>query len=188
MIIDCDPLQDSVALDVKHCPPAASLTELANLLALTSSMVERVEEHPRVQAHLARGPLRLPAPWTSRAQRVGGLLALTGMAVFVLGVGVGLLTSSASRIPNRINPFMTSKAFNSTNAPYISYPLPAKPFADQATAPCHRYEVELNKGCWLMLDQRPPCEKDIFLEHQGKCYVPAAKRVRIPQAFEPSAP
>ncbi len=64
----------------------------------------------------------------------------------------------------------------------ISYPLPAKPFSDQAKAPCklNRSEVELNGGCWLELAKRPPCGED-FAEYQGKCYVPVSARSRKPR-------
>ena len=64
----------------------------------------------------------------------------------------------------------------------IAYPLPAKPFSDQAKAPCkpNRSEVEINGGCWLALEKRPPCGED-FAEYQGKCYVPVSARSRKPR-------
>jgi hypothetical protein len=197
--ISFDPEQDSVTLDVEQAPAAAQVTELANLLVLMTAAVERVEENARVQAHLARGPVILPEPWTSRAHRMWRVPALAGVAMFVLGLGVGLSVASGPPLWNGTPPGMDSEPFSLANAPYlfalgesdagtIAYPLPAKPFAEQATTPCKRYEVDLNGGCWLALDQRPPCEKDVHLEYQGKCYVPVAKRTRPRQAVEPSGP
>ncbi|MET0406248.1 MAG: hypothetical protein ABW123_27770, partial [Cystobacter sp.] len=79
------PGRDAVALEVMRAPASAPLSELVNLLVLATAMVERVEEHPRVQAHLARGAVAAWGPWRLRARRV-----TVGLAVFVLGVGLGL--------------------------------------------------------------------------------------------------
>ncbi|MET0404963.1 MAG: hypothetical protein ABW123_21285 [Cystobacter sp.] len=124
--------------------------------------------------------------------------ALAGMLVFALGLGVGRSTLSAHLPEEDKASHLDSQRFTQTNAPYlpnawatearaIAYPLPARPFLDQAVAPCSRSEVELTGGCWFALEQRPPCEKDIFLEHQGKCYVPSpkTKRLRPPQSVAP---
>lgn len=198
--LSCDPTRDdAVALDVERSPPDASLPELANLLVLMSASVERVEDDERVHAHLTSGPVS--APEYPRADWRWSRAALAGMAVFVLGLGVGrsVLSTHLTEAAEAVD--LDSQTLAQTSAPYlpgtwttdagiIAYPLPARPFLDQAVAPCSRPDVEFNKGCWLELAQRPPCEKDIFLEHQGKCYVPSPKlkRPRPPQAVEPSGP
>ncbi|WP_395819369.1 hypothetical protein [Archangium minus] len=64
-----------------------------------------------------------------------------------------------------------------SSAADITYPLPAKPFGNQAKAPCKpkKGEVEINGGCWVELAKRPPCYDD-QAEYQGKCYLPVAER------------
>ncbi|HYO57916.1 hypothetical protein [Archangium sp.] len=73
------------------------------------------------------------------------------------------------------------------NPSAITYPLPAKPFRNQAKAPClpRKGEVEINGGCWVELAKRPPCYDD-QAEHQGKCYMPVAERPKPePNAVQP---
>jgi hypothetical protein len=196
--ISCDPEEDSVTLDVKRAPAAARLVELANLLVLMAAAVERVEENARVQAHLARGPVILPEPWSSRARRVWSAPALAGVAMFALGLGVGMSVARGPLLSDETVPGMDSQTFTLAGAQHlpvsdesdagtIAYPLPAKPLVDQATAPCNtrRFEVDINGGCWVELAHRPPCLEDVHAEYQGKCYLPVAKRTRLPQAVAP---
>ena len=73
------------------------------------------------------------------------------------------------------------------NSSNITYPLPAKPFGNQAKAPCkpRKGEVEINGGCWVELAKRPPCYDD-QAEYQGKCYLPVAERPKPqPSAIQP---
>lgn len=73
------------------------------------------------------------------------------------------------------------------NSSGITYPLPAKPFGNQAKAPCkpRKGEVEINGGCWVALEKRPPCYDD-QAEYQGKCYLPVAERPKPqPSAIQP---
>jgi hypothetical protein len=68
----------------------------------------------------------------------------------------------------------------------LTYPLPAKPFRNQAVPPCetNKGAVEIKGGCWVALEQKPPCFSD-QAEYQGKCYLPVAKPQRLPQSAEP---
>ncbi|HEX5745014.1 MAG TPA: hypothetical protein VFZ09_02160 [Archangium sp.] len=69
----------------------------------------------------------------------------------------------------------------------ITYPIPKKPFRNQAKVPClpRKGEVEINGGCWIELAKRPPCFED-QAEHQGKCYMPVAERPKPePSAIQP---
>jgi anti-sigma-K factor RskA len=73
------------------------------------------------------------------------------------------------------------------NSSGITYPLPTKPFGNQAKAPCkpRKGEVEINGGCWVELAKRPPCYDD-QAEYQGKCYLPVAERPKPqPSAIQP---
>ncbi|AKJ03478.1 Hypothetical protein AA314_05104 [Archangium gephyra] len=78
-----------------------------------------------------------------------------------------------------------------SGVPTITYPLPVRPFSDQAKAPCFPKsgEVEINGGCWVELAKRPPCYDD-QAEHQGKCYMPVSaksheKKRREPHSVQP---
>ncbi|EPX60835.1 hypothetical protein D187_001486 [Cystobacter fuscus DSM 2262] len=197
--ISCDPKEDSVTLEVKQAPAAAQLMELANLLVLMTAAVGRVEDNAQVQAHLARGPVTLAGPWSSRARWSWSVPALASVAVFALGLGVGLSIARESPLPNETVAGMASKTVTLTNAPYviassgsdagiIAYPMPAGPFANQEPTPCkaQRGEVAINGGCWIEVAQRPPCLADTHAEYQGRCYLPVAKRARLPQSVEPS--
>ncbi|OJH36618.1 hypothetical protein [Cystobacter ferrugineus] len=46
----------SVSLRVDEAPPSVRATELADILVLTDAAVRRVEDNPRLSAHLASGP------------------------------------------------------------------------------------------------------------------------------------
>jgi hypothetical protein len=68
----------------------------------------------------------------------------------------------------------------------FAYPLPEKPVRNQATAPCSTKtgEVEINKGCWVALEKKPPCFGN-QAEYQGKCYLPVRKPEALPQSASP---
>jgi hypothetical protein len=68
----------------------------------------------------------------------------------------------------------------------LAYPLPSRPFRNQAKAPCkpREGEVEISGGCWVALEKRPPCFEN-QAEYQGKCYLPVSLRSREPQALQP---
>ncbi|MET0400754.1 MAG: hypothetical protein ABW123_00060, partial [Cystobacter sp.] len=69
----------------------------------------------------------------------------------------------------------------------FAYPLPSKPFSNQAAAPCYPEvdEVEINGGCWVALDRRPPC-RELQAEYKDKCYLPVTKsRTRPAQSVQP---
>jgi hypothetical protein len=73
----------------------------------------------------------------------------------------------------------------------VAYPL-ARPFIDQAKAPCkpREGEVEIHGGCWVALEKHPPCF-DNQAEHGGKCYLPVSARSRVqpePQSFHGGYP
>ncbi len=41
----------------------------------------------------------------------------------------------------------------------------------------HEGEVEINGGCWVALEKRPPCFNS-QAEYKGKCYLPVSARSR----------
>ncbi|ATB34615.1 hypothetical protein CYFUS_000022 [Cystobacter fuscus] len=180
----------SVSLRVDEAPPSARATELADILVLTDAAVRRVEDNPRLSAHLASG--RPPRPWCTRL-----MPALAGLASVSLSFGVWLYATSDSRC-QPLAPVVVSEAPSEADAPLLSnsespvprtlaYPLPAKPFRNQAAAPCKPQvdEVEINGGCWLAVKRSPPC-LDVQAEYQGTCYVPVSKdRGRPPQSAQP---
>ena len=188
--LSCEPKQPSVTLEVEQAPASAQVTELASILVLMSAAVERVEDNPQVQAHLARGRVSPRKRWGPRA--------IAALAVLALGLGVW---SHLASNPERLEPTSSGMDFrrpsradapglidtDDSQAAPIAYPLPWEPFRNQAKAPCRTRsgEVEINGGCWVALERRPPCT-DIQAEYQGKCYMPVSKdRGRPPQSVDP---
>ncbi|EPX58289.1 hypothetical protein D187_004045 [Cystobacter fuscus DSM 2262] len=72
----------------------------------------------------------------------------------------------------------------------IAYPLPEKPWTKQAVPPCetNKGEVEINKGCWVALEKKPPCFSN-QAEYQGKCcdgpHVPPVGSILPPMSPPP---
>jgi len=181
----------AVTIRVDEAPPAARAAELANLLVLADASARRVEDSDPWQAHIASGPMR--SPWRSRHMH-----SLAGLAGLFLGLGPWPSWQGGSIYPPLTAVVMASEAGAEKNAPLLTeskppipdalaYPLPSKPFKDQAAAPCQPklFEEEINGGCWLALKRKPPC-LNVHAEHQGTCYLPISKnRGRPPQAAEP---
>jgi hypothetical protein len=190
--LSCRPTPPSVSLRVDQAPKSGSMKELANILVLMSSAVEHVEDNPQVKTHLSARPGR--PSWRSQ-----GLLAAATFAVLaLLGLGTGLFLAGEPGLlmppaPGEVSgirsevqaPLLTDSA---PRAPMtLAYPMPKKPFQDQAITPCkpELWEEEINKGCWLELGRRPPC-LDVHAEYRGKCYLPVSKdRGRPPQSALP---
>ena len=194
-----------VALEVEQAPASGRLTTLLELLDLLTCAVERMERSEEARAHLTREPVRLWARWVGRWRRLPRSshrrgLAVAAFAVLCLGVafwlnlpaglrgpqdelhaahGVAVEADAPARAPALIQADDPSPSV-------ITYPLPARPFVDQAKAPCkpRRGEVEINSGCWVALEKRPPCYDD-QAEYQGKCYMPVAERKPVPRSLQP---
>ncbi|EPX63376.1 hypothetical protein D187_005782 [Cystobacter fuscus DSM 2262] len=191
----CQPTPPSVTIRPEQAPTGVPLTELADILALASASVQAVEDSPQVQSHLSAPPEH-PAPLPPSPSR--GMLAAAGLALLALGLGTGLFLARTHEHPPSPSPVELSDIRSEVKAPLLSdtappapatlaYPLPKKPFKDQAIAPCkpELWEEEINKGCWIQLGRRPPC-LDVHAEYQGKCYLPVSKdRGRPPQSARP---
>jgi hypothetical protein len=198
--LTCRPTPTRVTLEVKQAPSPARVSELANILVLMAASVERVENSTQVQAHLARGSVGFAKQWAGRARHLGSSwrgFAVAGLAVVTLGLWLHEARDAEyARTQTLAEPTLTN--IPELNAPHlakanelderpIAYPLPSKPFKDQATAPCRPKvgEVEINGGCWVELAWKPPCT-ELQAEYQGKCYLPTAKkRDRLPQSSHP---
>ena len=184
----CRPATSSMSLSVVRAPGSAQVSELTNVFVQMTAALTRVEDSPEVQAHIARGTVR---PW-------GRWAACVAAGAAVLTLGVWLHGVDDSKPPALASSDMEEKRPSQLDAPGlantdalkaapIAYPLPYEPFRNQAKAPC-RAEldgVELNGGCWVTLERRPPCTA-IQAEYQGKCYFPVSKdRGRPPQSAQP---
>lgn len=190
MTLSCRPGVSAMTLEVERAPDSARMTEVADLLVLMAAAVERVEGNARVLAHLASGRVWPWARW--------GWRAVAGLAVLALGLGLWSLGANprAHRVPaasgGDSRDMLDTDAPDFINAaespsPAVSYPLPSKPFRNQAKAPCKTQagEVEIHGGCWMALEERPPCYAT-HAEYQGKCYMPVGKdRGELPQSVEP---
>ncbi|HEY0096879.1 MAG TPA: hypothetical protein VGB96_21305 [Archangium sp.] len=179
-----------IALEMEQAPASGNLAELANLMTLLLAGLDAVGNNPRTRAHLTREPMRrLPVK----------ALAAAGLAVLALGGGVWLgmgTRSMGSPIPPPSTPSLGEWADaglppsllsdGAEESPMgIAYPLPGKPFANQVRPPCpsKAIHVAINGGCWVALEQRPPCED--AAEYAGKCYLPVLKAPRPPQSLSP---
>ncbi|MBM7119096.1 hypothetical protein [Archangium primigenium] len=179
-----------VRIEVERSPPSGRLTKLVDLIALVFAALTRVEDNARVGAHMTRGRLRsaLSVVW-GRAGLVG-LLLCVGSLLSCLSVtsrvaeeprsGLGMVSAGPTDAAQTINAAETGPL-------PIAYPMPEKPFRNQAKPPCDvdRDEVEINGGCWMALDRKPPCLVKSQAVHQGKCYLPVGKRTSPLQSLEP---
>jgi hypothetical protein len=200
-----------VTLEVEKAPSSGRLSQLRGMLELLSSAVERLANNEEARAHLTRpsmGPLEflwhlLGRIWRwVRARRWRTVTAVVLMllslrlAVYLVErdtyvLEQGTVTPPEAQWgavwepPGSRAPTLIHKAPPRLGT--IAYPLPEKPFIDQAKAPCKpkEGEVEINGGCWVALEKRPPCY-DNQAEYKGKCYLPvsARSRWREPQSIQ----
>jgi hypothetical protein len=185
-----------IALDILAGPASSRLTELHQLLEMNTAMLSRAKDDAGVRQHLTSPPER---PQAHRPLRSRGLLAAAG--VLALGCAV-LLGACAGVAGDRL--WMSASAMGGPTTsglrapdaadvysievpPGMAYPLPDKPFIDQARPPCpiKRGAVEIKGGCWIELGRKPPCLEEFQAEYEGKCYLPVAAYQRPPQAVQP---
>jgi hypothetical protein len=191
-----------VALEVEQAPATGKLPELADMLDLLTSAVERLEKQVGARVHLTRAPVGLLKRWVGRLRRLhrsrGAVALMLLMALCVAGLGVTFWVDSSgpsySEGTKRLGG-VAETALESASAPFvidrspgasIAYPLPQRPFSNQAKPPCRSRsgEVEINGGCWLELAKRSPCYEE-QAEHQGKCYAPVSTRPSVPLPAKP---
>ena len=194
-----------LALEVEQAPPSGHLPALAEMLDLLSSELKRMEHSAEARAHLTHLPTGWLARWTGhvyRWSRSRPRLSLGGMVTvgFVLGLWLSWPEAPQAPVHQRVpiqgvaaealeekqTPFLVGTA--QPEVPGIAYPMPDKPFPDQAKAPC-RHELDeetINGGCWMELARRPPCLREVQAEYKGKCYVPVtATRKKAPHSLQP---
>ncbi|WP_309892399.1 hypothetical protein [Archangium sp.] len=186
------------SLTVEHAPASGQLPDLADMLDLLTSAVERLEKNDEARTLLTGGPVGTWKRWRGRVRRLSRsrrTWAIAGLcAVLVLGVALWQYLSASPGIA--VQAAVEAQETTLVDIPHpgaavIAYPLPAKPLSNQAKAPCHpkQGEVEINGGCWVELAKRPPCY-DNQAEYQGKCYLPVSARSHQgePQALQPQQP
>ncbi|WP_257450786.1 hypothetical protein [Archangium lipolyticum] len=190
-----------LVLEVEQAPASGQLPELSAMLDLLTSAVERVEAKDEVRTHLTREPIGLWSRWAGRSRRLlrsRWTLAAVGLATVGMGVALWLRIQAPGSQERTVPDSGTEDMFlahaprkivsSDTRLTGIAYPLPSKPFRDQAKPPCKsgksgKSEVEINGGCWVELARRPPCEDD-DAEYQGKCYLPVGERAPVPQSIQ----
>lgn len=169
-----------VSLDLEQAPPATKAADVVDSLVLLNAASQLVEDNPRFNAHFTR---RLPGPWWTSRWAVAGFAALM-LVLDVVLVLKNLPDPLAPLDASQVEAPVYSNHWNSDPAG-VSYPMPSRPFRSQALPPClPSVEVEINGGCWIAAEQRPPCNS-ILAEHEGKCYLPVHKKEPVPQSQEP---
>ena len=188
-----------VALEVEQAPAPGGLAGLAGLFEVLTRMAERMEWSDEARRHLTRQPEGRLKRWAAGARRVLGMGVEYGVGLVIVVLVLLLVaahwrayTESQRGEQHEVSE-VVGRAEEEGRAPTlvdtgdegpagITYPLPGKPFSDQAKAPCkpNLDEVEINGGCWLTLEKRPPCGEN-YAEYQGKCYVPVSARSRKPR-------
>jgi hypothetical protein len=198
-------------LEVEKAPPSGRLSQLSGMLRLLGAAVERLGNGEEARAHLTHLPMGTLESLRHRAGRVWRwtrasrwrtvavcclmflslrlVVHLVEMEVYGLNWDLTPRTVT-QRMPMRPATLRRSPAavdIANSGATPIAYPLPGEPFDDQAKAPCipKQGEVEINGGCWVALEKRPPCY-EIQAEYKGKCYLPvsARSRRREPQSIQ----
>ena len=186
-----EPSPATVTLEVEQAPASMPVPELTNMLVLMGAAVERVEDNPRVRTHLAVVPVSASRRWARRARsllRPKVTDAFASLALLLSGLGLCIALTSRPGEMQATEPDRFAEALvqagalhlvNSTQpgTATIAYPLPSKPFNNQAVAPCYPElgEEQINGGCWVELAKRPPCLPKTQAEYQGKCFLPISK-------------
>jgi hypothetical protein len=93
-----------VALEVEQAPAAGKLPELADMLDLLTSAVERLEKQVGVRAHLTRAPVGLLKRWVGRLRRLhrsrGAVAIVLLLALGTAGLGVTFWVGNSDPDPN----------------------------------------------------------------------------------------
>jgi hypothetical protein len=199
MSLTYEPEGNSVTMDVEQAPASVRTSELSNLFVMMTASLQRVEDDVEVDAHLAGGPVRGGVPGASRVRRVwrcGTGLAAAGFAVLAVGLGVWFCSRPDTphsnvgncvwAIEDALRREMDFVDLGKPDPEAIAYPLPEKPWTKQAVAPCEtdKGAVEINGGCWVALEKKPPCFSN-QAEYKGKCYMPVRKVEPLPQSVKP---
>jgi len=188
--VTCRRSHTTIRLWVDASPTPLPVQELATIFMWMGTSLQRVEYNSRVSTHLAPTPMR-PLPTVSRRPCAPGVLALmAGVAWLHLTREPGHPSTGPVGEMSEVHDLLDAPSLTDTEGPdpmAVAYPLPTKPFRNQAASPCRPDldEKEINGGCWVELSRTPPCVK-VQAEYQGKCYLPVSKdRGRLPTTVEP---
>jgi hypothetical protein len=187
-----------VALVVEHAPSTGKVPELSAMLDLLTSAVERLEARDEVRTHLTRGPIGPWRRWTGRARRLlrsRWTLAATGLVTVAVAVAFwwpppapeidDRMALAGDATAHTMPPDATVVSGDGTLLAAIAYPMPDRPYSNQAKPPCRpqQGEVEINGGCWVEIVKRPPCVGTF--EYKGRCYAVVGERSpRPPQSIQ----
>lgn len=193
--------QGGVAVEVQGEPPPSGVSTGAVLGALEAGaeLVEALEHRQDVAGHLSRvRPRARPEQATPRPLRLRWLPELIAAAA------CGLLLWPQATVDVRVPPQVVERVsrvalpegtpqtvwmtdvirFSSTQGEAWNvgrYRVPDKPYEGQDTPPCRSPSRPLNGGCYLKLEDKPPCPRGAA-EHAelGGCWVPVRGEKPMP--------
>jgi hypothetical protein len=192
-----------LVLEVERAPDGGELPELTLMLHRLAGAASRREGRPDAAAHLAGGPVHHDGPAARhrvRRRRVRWLLAsgtLAAVAAALLWPSPlpppeepFVLVDAAPELLEAVPDLLAEGVMTDGEADMgerIGRTLPVKPFKNQKLPPCDpELETELNGGCWVALDKRPPCpDKTGVVESGGKCFMAVLAAPRVPASIRP---
>ncbi|EPX57571.1 hypothetical protein D187_004904 [Cystobacter fuscus DSM 2262] len=186
--LSCKRDSATVKLLVEEAPAEGEVSTLVNMFVLITSAFSRVEDHSRLQAHLTSKPEARKPGWMARLPLPRNVTGWAFAGLVVLALSACIYGLQAVRTPEDTtsqSPDASAETFAQEpdfinavepEATGIAYPLPAKPYKKQAVPPCQTTlgEEEINGGCWMDMNQKPPCYAN-RAEYKGKCYMPVSK-------------
>lgn len=124
-------------------------------------------------------------PLRALLARVYLLPFVVALLLLLLG-GVGYLVVAGKREPVQVGPevpgvWATDIQHSGPGAAQLGAKVPWKPFEGQRKPPCEpRLQREVNGGCWVATEHKPPCPEGTY-EHAARyCLLPVLAARDVP--------
>ncbi|WP_426751767.1 hypothetical protein [Myxococcus sp. Y35] len=199
VLVTALPSPGGVAVEVQGTPPPSGRVTQVVTAALeqAADLVEVVGHEAAVRAHLSRArlpesPVRAP-PRVLHPRWTSALAAAAGLALLVwpgATVNVRVQTPLPAEYTWDVEATTDNVAYtdvlrgSSTPEPWRireRIVVPNGPMEGQDTPPCKSPARALKGGCWIKLDDKPPCPKNSAEDKDvGGCWVPVRGEKPMP--------